>query len=84
MMNAGTAGIGWVESFRADRAWLALALLLGVLLGSTLTALAVDRMRESSTTATVVAKQWPHRALDREWRGMRTPVDVDRMFPRRR
>ena len=80
MKNEGTAGIWWADAIRADRALVALAMLVGLLLGSTMTALAMDRTLDTSTQSVVVAKQWPAHALDREWRGTRTPVDVDRMF----
>ena len=80
MTNEGTAGIWWADVIRVDRALVALAMVVGLLLGSTLTALAMDRIADASTQSVVVAKQWPAHALDREWRGTRTPVDVDRMF----
>ncbi len=80
MTNEGTAGIWWADTIRTDRALIALAMLVGLLLGSTLTALAMDRILDAGSESVVVAKQWPAHALDREWRGTRTPVDVDRMF----
>lgn len=76
----------WIEREgppSASRGPLALALGVGVLLGIALTGLAVPRFSLAPSEARVV-REYPHPALDREWRGYRTPVDVDRMFRRAR
>ena len=84
MMNPATAG-PWIDTEnlrRGGAAALALALLTGVLLGSALTTAAADAPRAAASPA--VEREWRHPALDREWRGYATPVDVDRMFRKRR
>lgn len=61
------------------------ALLVGLLLGSTLTALAAGPVREAlRPEAETTIREWPERPLDAEWRWRPPPVDVDRMFRRRR
>ena len=67
MTNEGTAGIWWADTIRTDRALIALAMLVGLLLGSTLTALAMDRILDAGTESVVVAKQWPAHAPSPWW-----------------
>lgn len=62
---------------------LALGLVAGLLLGIAVTALAGNPIAPT-TPAAEAAREWRHPALDREWRGTRTPVDVNRMFRTRR
>ena len=64
---------------------LATGLLVGLLVGSVLTALAIGPLQAAlADEPAVAAREWPKRALDREWRGYRTPVDPSRMFRRAR
>ena len=64
---------------------LVIGLLVGALLGSALTALATGPIRSVLVEEpAVAAREWPKRALDLEWRGRKTTVDVDRMFRKRR
>lgn len=73
----------WIEESpprRFDWGPLAAALGLGLILGAAVTAFAGDRWIAPEEAPAVAERTWPHRALDREWRGTRTPVDVDRMF----
>lgn len=63
---------------------LAAGLLIGALLGAALTVLAGGPIRASwAAQPAATAAEWTRPALDREWRGYRTPVDVDRMFRKR-
>jgi hypothetical protein len=62
---------------------LTLALLVGMLLGSGLTALAAPSLRAAPAPEPVVWES-SRRPLPPEWRGYRTPVDPDAMFRRPR
>lgn len=67
--------------WRPVAAPLAAGLLIGALLGAALTALAVGPIRVPwAAQPTAAAGEWTRPALDREWRGYTTPVDVERMF----
>lgn len=64
---------------------LLLSALAGALLGSGLTAVAADRVRTAlRAEPTAVAREFPMRPLEREWRGYKTPVDPDSLFRKRR
>lgn len=72
-----------------DRIWVGLA--AGSLLGAALAVLALlatgpvsEALGPDPAEPTVAVRRVPGYALDREWRGYRTPVDVDRMFRKRR
>lgn len=80
MMNQAAAS-PWIDSENirsGSFAALALALVAGLLLGSALTTLASESPAPAAPAA--AEREWRHPALDREWRGIATPVDVDRMF----
>jgi hypothetical protein len=64
----------------------AVGLLAGALLGSAITAVAVDRIHEARTAGELAenTREWRHPALSREWRGLRTPVDANSLFRRQR
>ncbi|WP_300579050.1 hypothetical protein [Phenylobacterium sp.] len=62
-----------------------LALLVGMLLGSGLTALAAPSARKAAAPdPEPVVWESSRRPLPPEWRGYRTPVDPDAMFRRAR
>lgn len=71
-----------------DRVWLGLA--AGSLLGAFLAMLAllaagpITEALGPADEPLLTARPVPGYALDREWRGYRTPVDVDSMFMKRR
>jgi hypothetical protein len=88
-MSETTANL-WVLDEPAPR-WrravipLAIGLLLGALLGSALTTLAAGPIRSAlAGKPAIAAREWPKRPLDREWRSYKAPVDVNRMFRKRR
>jgi len=68
---------------RPDWRQLAGGLGVGLVLGIAVAAFAIPRIAPAPPEPQVT-RSWPHPALDREWRGIRTPVDVDRMFRRSR
>jgi hypothetical protein len=64
---------------------LAIGLLLAAMLASVLADLAIGPIRSAlAAEPTAAVREWPHRPLEREWRGYRTPVDADGMFMQRR
>lgn len=85
-MSETTASLWTIEAAEARlplRPLLA-ALLIGALLGATLTALAAGPVREAiGPEPQEVTRTWPTRPLAPEWRSRPNPVDVDRMFRRR-
>jgi hypothetical protein len=68
---------------RRDWRTLAAGLGVGLALGVAVATFAIPRIAPAPPE-TRVTRSWPHPALDRQWRGIRTPVDVDRMFRRSR
>ena len=67
-------------------AWrpLAIGLLVGLLVGIAGTQLSAWATAPAETLPVFDESQFSSHALDREWRGYATPVDVDRMFRARR
>lgn len=89
MTNEGILDI-WLEAprVRAMRPWSGwmLGVLAAALLGSAIAGPALERVQQAHAAGDVTqaAREWRHPALDRQWRGTRTPVDIDRMFRKRR
>jgi len=64
---------------------LAIGLLIGALIGCAITVLVTGPIESAPARESEVgAREWRKRPLELEWRGYKTPVDVDRMFRKRR
>ena len=87
--TASPFDLDWPSATRRPRSPspLAIGIVAGAILGSVLTAFAAEPVRSLLATpevGIVAAQEFRHRPIEAEWRGYRTPVDVDVMFMKRR